>query len=161
MYRRIFVKLLSLFIILGMLTGCRTISKTNRVSQTQLAAEPQLGFVRPDKYTILGTRSVSDYIEIVYERATTNAVGLPLVEIGIRNRGGQHFWDLKGPPVVLSIKGTFYNTPIEQTGPTSGPAFETNWQPIRIVRGDTAHYRVLCPIKEARYYQIRLSELIK
>ncbi len=161
MYMKITEKLFILLIFFVMISGCKAVYKTERVAQSRLAGEPQVGFVRPDKYTILGTRSVCDYIEIVYEKKTTNEAGFPLVELGVRNRGGQHFWDLKGPPIVLSVKATFYNAPIQSAGPTGAPVYETNWQTVRIVRGDTAHYRVVCPVKEARHYQLMLSELIK
>jgi len=144
------------------LTGCQTIHQANRTNPELMKQEPRVGFVRPDHYTILlGTRSISDYIEITYERQNVNQANYPTVELGLRDRGGQHFWDVKGPAVVLSVKTSFYNNPISASGPSGPPVYETNWQPVRIVRGDTAHYKATSLVQKGIYYQVRISELIK
>ncbi len=141
--------------------GCQTNYNAGYAPVEELAGEGSIVFVRPDRYTILGTRSVRDYIEITYEKFSLNEAGLPMVQIGFRNRGGQHFWDTKGPEVVLSVKSVFYSDPIDQTGPTGPPVYETNWQPLQLNRGETDHFKVICPKKEGQYYQVTVSELLK
>lgn len=142
-------------------TGCQTNYNAGYTPAEDLAREGSIVFVRPDRYTILGTRSVRDYIEITYENASLNEAGLPMVQIGFRNRGGQHFWDTKGPEVVLSVKTVFYRDPIAQTGPTGPPVYETNWQAVHLNRGETDHFKVICPNKEGQFYQVTVSELLK
>jgi hypothetical protein len=91
-----------------------------------------------------------------------NKAGYPVLTVGLRNRGGQHFWDVKGPDVQLSVQTAFYNKPIQPGGAVSGSAaYRTNWQTVKLVRGQTSDYKVACPIKEANYYQMTISEYLK
>jgi len=139
-----------------LVTGCRTVHDANRVSSATLANEGTIVFVRPDDHTLLGTRSISDYVEISYETSERNIADLLVVKAGIRNRGGSHFWDTVGPQYQLKIKTVFYQIPISTS---SAPVYETNWETITMQRGDTQHYQIICPNKKARYYQISISEL--
>jgi len=141
--------------------GCQTTYNANYTPSEDLAKEGGIVFVRPDRYTILGTRSVRDYIEITYEKLSANEAGYPMVQVGLRNRGGQHVWDSKGPEVLLSVKTVFYADPIAGTGPTGPPVYETNWQTVHLNRGETEHFKVVCPKNEGQYYQITISELLK
>ena len=148
-------------LIVGLCIGCQTTYNANYTPADDLAKEGSIVFVRPDHYTILGTRSVRDYIEITYEKLSTNEAGYPMVQIGLRNKGGQHLWDQKGPQVNLSVKTTFYSDPIAGTGPTGPPVYETNWQSVHLNRGTTEHFKVICPKKDGQHYQITISELLK
>jgi hypothetical protein len=141
-----------------LLCGCDTVYNSHRATQNELSREDSVVFVRPDQYTILGTRSLRDYIEITYEKAIKNEAGFLHVEVGIRNRGGQRFYDTKGPSVHLSIRTAFYTDPISGKGPTSAPVYQTNWQLLTLVRGETEHYETICPVSSGQYYQITLSE---
>ncbi len=142
--------------------GCQTTYDARRSQPQNLEAEGSIVFVRPDRYTILGTRSIRDYIEITYEESGHNEAGQPVVMLGLRNRGGQHFWDLKGPDVELSVQTAFYYNPIQPGGASSGPAaYRTNWQTVKLVRGQTSDYRVACPVIGANYYQVTISEYLK
>ncbi len=158
-------KLISSYILILVLfssLGCHTVYNAPKTSEAELEREGSVVFVRPDKYTILGTRSIRDYIEITYEQIGMNESGFPKLEIGIRNRGGQHFWDTKGPEVQLSIQTAFYNEPIQPGGPASKPSvYKTNWQTVKLVRGETSDYKVTCPVKGAMYYQVTISEFLK
>ena len=49
--------------------GCRSVHNVDRADSEELAGEGTIVFVRPTEYSLLGTKSLSDYIEIVYERA--------------------------------------------------------------------------------------------
>jgi len=148
---------------LVLLSGCSTIYEADRVDEAEFSNEPRVGFVRPDKYSfaIFGSRSIGEHVEITYERLTENEAGFPQVELGLRNKGGQNFWDRKAQGINLSIKTDFYSSPINSKGPTGSPVYQTNWRPLRIVRGGTEHYQAICPVKGARYYQIRISEHLK
>lgn len=155
-------KVLSLAILIAVFcNGCQTVYNAQNAPADDLANEGSIVFVRPDRYTILGTRSIRDYIEITYEELSSNEAGYPKVQVGLRNRGGQHIWDTKGPEVVLSVKTVFYANPIAGTGPTGPPVYETNWQSVHLNRGETEHFKVVCPKDEGRYYQMTISELIK
>jgi len=142
------------------LPGCSTTQNAHRVPASELAREDTLVFVRPDFHWILGTRSIRDYVEITYEERSRNAAGLLEVRVGLRNRGGQRWYDLHGPNFALSAKTSFYREPIAGRGPTSAPVYETNWQTITLVRGDTLHFSVTCPAPEGAHYQLTLSEQV-
>lgn len=156
----------SVYVCLGIivmtLCGCKTTYDAHRTPAKELSEEGSVVFVRPDRYTILGTRSIRDYVEITYENSTQNDAGFPEVTVGLRNRGGQHFWDIKGPDVQLSIQTAFYQNPIHPDGASSGPAaYRTNWQTVKLVRGQTLDYSVTCPVKGANYYQMTISEYLR
>jgi len=147
---------------LFMLLGCETTYDAKRTPANKLQKEGNIVFVRPDRYSILGTRSIRDYIEIAYEKISLNEAGYSVLTVGLRNRGGQHFWDVKGPDVQLSVQTAFYNRPIQPDGAASGPAaYRTNWQTIKLVRGQTFDYKVACPVKGANHHQMTISEYLK
>jgi hypothetical protein len=152
--------LIPLIIACTALVSCRTEYNPRPTpgQQEKIASEGTVVFVRPDVYTILGTRSIRDYIEVTYEKSTRNQAGFLTAEVGLRNRGGQHFWDLHGPNFSVSVKTTFYRDPIDGKGPSGPPVYETNWQPVPISRGDTAHFKAVCPVPEGSYYQCTISE---
>ena len=152
---------LGLLLCISVCVGCQTVYDPHEAPAKQLAKEGSIVFVRPDRYTILGTRSIRDYVEITYEKMSANEAGLPMLQVGLRNRGGQHWWDVKGPEVVLSAKTCFYRDPVVGSGPTGPPVYETNWQAVHLNRGETAHFKVVCPYEGASFYQLTLSELIR
>jgi len=142
--------------------GCRTTYDAHRTRAEELQSEGSIVFVRPDRYTILGTRSIRDYIEITYEQISLNEAGYPVLTVGLRNRGGRYIWDMKGPDVQLSVQTAFYDRPIQPDGAASGPAvYRTNWQTVKLVRGQTTDYKVACPVKGADNYQVTVSEYLK
>jgi len=148
--------------VLFSLFGCKTTYEARRTPAEELQEEGSIVFVRPDRYTIFGTRSIRDYIEITYEQISVNEAGYPVLTVGLRNRGGQHFWDVKGPEVQLSVQTAFYDKPIQPEGAASGSAaYRTNWQTVKLVRGQTFDYNVACPVKGANYYQMTISEYLK
>ena len=69
--------------------GCNSVHNVDRAQPKELAHEGTVVFVRPTKYTLLGTKSLSDYIEVVYDQGRRNAAGLLEVRVGLRDRGGQ------------------------------------------------------------------------
>ena len=137
--------------------GCRSVYNPHRAGTSALAKEGSLVFVRPDKYSILGTRSLRDYCEVTYETFSRNEAGQPVVKIGLRNRGGRHWWDLKGPRVVIAAKAVFYEQGVTSAAITSPPVYETNWQKLPITRGETIHYSFVSPV-DAQGYQVILSD---
>lgn len=142
--------------------GCKTTYEASRTPAKELQREGSIVFVRPDRYSILGTRSIRDYIEITYERIRLNEAEYPVLTVGLRDRGGQHFWDVKGPEVQLSVQTAFYDRPIQPNGAVSGPAvYRTNWQTVKLVRGQTIDYKAACPVKGANNYQVTISEYLK
>jgi len=142
-----------------LLAGCRSVHDVDRAESDELSAEGTVVFVRPTEYALLGTKSLSDYIEVVYERAQRNDAGLLEIRLGLRNRGGQHFWDVKGPDFPISAQTAFYEEPVAGQTHHSPPIYETNWQRVQLVRGAATNYTVVCPVKAGAYYQITLSEL--
>lgn len=131
-------------------TGCRTVYSVDRKDSS---GEDSIVFVRPDSYSILGTRSIRDYLEITYERLTILDNGFAKLQIGIRNRGGQHWWDRKGPDVQLSAVAHFYGEDKSNLPVYVGPRTTFN-----ILRGETNHLEILCPVKNVKGYQVVLSE---
>jgi hypothetical protein len=141
-------------------SSCRSVYNADHISHGDRNREGTIVFVRPDRYSIFGTRSIRDYVEITYEESGENEAGLLQVEVGFRNRGGQHWWNLHGPDILLSIKAAFYERGGSGT-PVGNPVYETNWQPIKITRGETSHYKAICIADNTQSYQITVSEFQK
>ncbi len=139
--------------------GCRSVHNVDQAQPQELSQEGTVVFVRPTEYTLFGTKSLSDYIEVVYDQGRRNAAGLLEVRVGLRDRGGQHFWNVKGRDFAVSAKVTFYQEPVAGQDHRSPPVYETNWQRVMLVRGETTDYKVTCPVAEGAYYQVTLSEL--
>lgn len=136
-------------------TSCTSVYDAHRVDPNRLSQEGTVVFVRPTEHTVFGTKSIRDYVEITFENSSYNAANLLKVDVGLRARGGQHFWDLHGPNFHLSVKTTFLQDPPSSS---SVPVYETNWQTVRMLRGSTFHYKAICPVPEGHYYQVVISE---
>lgn len=128
-----------------------------RIPGKEIKQEGTIVFVRPREFKTFGTVSMRVYIEIVSERSSKNNAGLLEVSIGIRNIGGRRFYDQKAPNFVLSLKTTFYDKPRGE----GKPVYETNWENIKFLRGETKQYNVICPINSGNYYQTTISEVLK
>ena len=138
--------------------GCGTVRNADTVEKGELAKESNLVVVRPDRYTLLGTRSVKDYLEISYEKLTRNAVGFPVVSVGVRNHGGEHWWDLNGPDFTIYAQAVFYAEPVAGIDVRSRPLYKTNKRAVPLKRGETANLSFTCPVKSAKGYQVIFSE---
>jgi hypothetical protein len=123
-----------------------------------MAQEGSIVFVRPSRYHIFGTRSLRDYVEVTLERSGRNDADMLAVHVGFRNRGGQHFWDTRGPNLAISVKTVFYMQ--GGGGPADVPLYETNWLTLSLMRGTTAEYQAVCPKKSAQSYQVLVSEVL-
>ena len=148
-----------LILLAVLLAGCRSVYNVDRAQERELATEGTVVFVRPTEYSLLGTKSLSDYVEVVYEQSQRNDAGLLEVRIGLRDKGGQHFWDVRGPDFPISVKTAFYEAPIVGAGQRRAPVYETNWQRVSLLHGATSDHRVVCPVQSGAYYQVTLSEL--
>jgi hypothetical protein len=80
------------------------------------------------------------------------------VSIGIRNRGGQRFWNTKGPTINLSAKAIFYGQAVTSADP-GVPLYETNWRKIILTRGETTYLTFKSP-GSASGYQIVFSDAL-
>lgn len=138
-----------------------TVYNVDRVSAERLAGEGTIVFVRPSEYSIFGTESLRDYVEVSYENTTRNNAGFLKLTVGLRNRGGQRHYDKAGPDFPISVKTSFYDRPLAAGTPQSPPVYETNWQTVKLLRGATEHYQVICPVASGGYYQVTISELLK
>jgi len=148
-----------LILLVTLLAGCRSVYNVDRAQERELATEGTVVFVRPTEYSLLGTKSLSDYVEVVYEQARRNDAGLLEVRIGLRAKGGQHLWDVRGRDFPLSVQTAFYEAPVVGEGQRQPPVYETNWQRVSLLRGATSDHKVVCPVKSGAYYQVTLSEL--
>jgi hypothetical protein len=154
-------------VILMSASGCvtpetvTTVYNADRVSADRLAEEGTIVFVRPTDYNVFGTESIRDYVEVTYEQASRNDAGFLKLNLGLRNRCGQRFYDTGGPSFHLSVKTAFYDRPLASGTPQSAPLYETNWQKIKLIRGATEHYQVICPVAVAGYYQVTISESLQ
>lgn len=142
------------------MAGCKTVYNVRRVPSAELSQEGTVVFVRPTEYSVFGTNSFRDYIEITHEHASKTDASLLRVQIGFRNRGGRHPWDGKGPNFSISVKTAFYDQPYAAGSESSIPVYETNWRPLAMPRGVTVEYTATCPKPSAGYYQVRVSELL-
>jgi hypothetical protein len=142
--------------------GCRTVHRPEQVNPGRVAREGTVVFVRPDQYSVFGTRSLSDYVEVIYENPGRNNAGMLEIKLGLRNRGGQHFWDVKGPDQIqVSVKTAFYDQPLASGGRAAAPLYETNWRTLSIPRGSAVQYQSTCPQRAATHYQVTISEVIQ
>ena len=133
------------------LAACHTVSNVQR---TDVSGEGTAVFVRPDSFSVFGTKSARDYIEIVYEKAERDDNGFVKLSVGVRNRGGTHFWDDKAPTVRLGAEAAFYKT----RGPDSAPLWKSNRKAISLQRGETTHLVFDCPAKGAMVWQVVFSD---
>ena len=138
-------------LLLAVAAGCHTVQNVDR---TDTSGEGSLVFVRPNSFSAFGTKSVRDYIEIVYERAEVDDNGFAHLAVGVRNRGGQHFWNDKAPTVQLGAQASFYKT----KGSNSEPLWQSNRKAFSIQRGETTHLKFDCPVKGALGYQVVFTD---
>ena len=141
------------FITIATLCGCRSTYNANRA----LPNTNTVIFTRPTKYTpFFGTYSISDFVEIVYEKASRNAAGQLVVEIGIHYRGPVRWtnWYKKAPRLLhLKTRCNFHSE-----GLTSPVIYSTNTQNIVIGLGETYAFRAVCPNINANQYQVVLGD---
>lgn len=149
-----FVLVSSIFI------GCTAVDPVARVDRGQMAQEGTIVFTRPAHFTPwFGNYSISQFLEIAYERVSRNAAGQLVVEVGIRNRGPVSWtnWH-RHAPKTLSIAATcnFYET---SAGALGGPCiYQTNRRTLVIGRGETYAYKAVCPVENANGYQLVLGD---
>lgn len=141
-------------------SGCKSVYTVSKVNNSDLQREETVIFVRPPSYWwLFGTDSMRDYVEILYEKPSFNEAGFLQIQIGLRNRGGQHFWDVSGPNVItINAQTKFFEQPIVSGGQMSAPIYETNSQQVSLERGAVKEYKVVCPNKSAKYYQTILTD---
>ena len=145
---------------LSVVAGCYSVKPVDRVALSDQMAEGSVVFVRAEQYTLwFGSHSPREYFEIVYERFSRNEAGFPVVELGLRYRGGVQWTDwYKSMPqtVTLGAVCNSYATPAAQAG---GPIlYSTNRERIVLQRGGTYAYKAVCPVKKTEGYQIVLGE---
>ena len=140
--------------------GCTAVDPVVRADQGESAKEGTIVFTRPARFTPwFGNYSISQFLEITYERASRNSAGQLVVEVGIRNRGPVSWtnWH-RHAPELLDIAATcnFYGT---QAGALGGPViYQTNRRTLAIRRGETFSYKAVCPVDGANGYQLVLGD---
>jgi hypothetical protein len=139
-------------------TGCRSVQNARTVSAGELADESTVVVVRPDRYSVLGSRSVREYLEIVYEEFDINDAGQAVVRLGIRNQGGKKWWDLKGPDFTIAVQAIFYSQPVMGAEVRSAPLYRTNKRSVPMPRGEVSDLAFKCPVSGAGGYQVVISE---
>lgn len=141
-----------------LLSGCHSVYNTEPVSRKDLMREGSAVVVRPDRYVLFGTRSMRDHLEVVYEEFSQNQADMAQVKIGVRNKGGEHWWNLKGRDFTLYAQAVFYRQPVAGTGARSAPLYRTNKQPVPMSLGEISDMKFTCPVKGSGGYQIIFSE---
>lgn len=141
-------------------SGCYSVKAVDRASEGDLIAEGSVVFARAGQYTLwFGSHSPREYFEVVYERFSRNDAGMPVVEVGIRYRGGVSWTDwYRSVPqtVTLDAKCNFYPTISAQA---DGPIlYSTNRERLVFQRGNVCAYKAVCPVREAKSYQLVLGE---
>ena len=146
--------------VLALNSGCTAVDPVVRANRADMAQEGTIVFTRPAHFTPwFGNYSISQFIEITYERVARNQAGQLVVEVGIRNRGPVSWtnWHQHAPK-TLNIAATcnFYET---QTGALGGPCiYQTNRRTLVIGRGETYAYKAVCPAENANGYQLVLGD---
>ncbi len=155
--------------------SCTTTYNLNRVGTD---GEGTLVFVRPEHYSVLGTTSIRDCLEIVYEEFSILDNGFAKFRVGIRNRGGQHWWFTRGADVQISATPFFYDIPLthdcipndhkfpsDMAKPSNAigngnvaPKYVGARTPVRILRGETAHLEFICPLHNMQGCQVVFAE---
>jgi len=141
-----------------LLSGCHSVYNAESTSGKDLAREGSAVVVRPDRYVIFGTRSMNDYLEVVYEEFLQNDAGLATVKIGARNKGGEHWWNRKGRDFTMYAQAVFYRQSVAGTTSRSAPLYSTNKQPVTLPLGKVSDMMFMCPVQGAGGYQIIFSE---
>jgi hypothetical protein len=143
-------------------TACNSVAPVSRADKDVLNRETSIIFVRPSSYWwLFGTKSMRDYVEIMYEKSSVNSAGFLQVQVGLRNKGGQHIWDVSGPDFfTINAQTKFFSQPLVSGGQMSAPVYETNSQQVTLDRGAVREYKVSCPDKSAKYYQVILSDAL-
>ena len=144
----------------AVLSGCYSVKAVDRASDGDLISEGSVVFARAGQYTLwFGSHSPREYFEVVYERFSHNDAGMPVVEVGIRYRGGVSWTDwFRDVPqtVTLGAKCNFYPTASAQAG---GPiVYSTNRERLVFQRGNVCAYKAVCPVRSAKGYQLVLGE---
>lgn len=140
--------------------GCTAVDPVARADRAAMSQEGTVVFTRPAHFTPwFGNYSISQFLEITYERVSRNDAGQLVVEVGIRNRGPVSWtnWNTHAPK-TLSIAATcnFYET---AAGALGGPVvYQTNRRMLVINRGETFAYKAVCPVDNAKGYQLVLGD---
>ena len=140
--------------------GCTAVDPVARADRSVMSQEGTVVFTRPAHFTPwVGNYSISQFIEITYELVSRNDAGQLVVEVGIRNRGPVSWtnWHTHAPK-TLSIAATcnFYET---AAGALGGPVvYQTNRRTLVINRGETYSYKAVCPVDNAKGYQLVLGD---
>ncbi len=138
-----------------MFSGCRA---TYAVNRARTDNEGTIVFTRPKKfYPFFGSYSLSEFIEITYEKFSRNKAGQPVVEVGIRYRGPVQFsdWYTKAPDTVaVKVRTNF----LEGINVSSRIVWSTGDREIVIPLGQTYAYRAVCPDNMAQGYRVILGD---
>lgn len=144
----------SVMAVMALFCGCHSTYPVDRNN----TPETSVVFTRPARFTpFFGSYSLSEFVEITYERASRNHANQFVVEVGIRNRGPVSWtnWFKNAPEQIpLKVQTSFFR------GPRSGSpsVYTTNRQEIVIGRGETYHLKVVCPVKDVSDYQVVLGD---
>ena len=138
--------------------SCRPVRDAHRANPQRAAKESSIIFTRAAHFTpFFGSYSMSQFFEIIYERASRNEAGQLVVEIGIRNRGPVNWtnWHMHAPErISLNTHCNFYRG----DRVVSPIVYSTNHQRIVIGRGETYAYKAVCPVLSAESYQLVLGD---
>ncbi|MDR0931790.1 MAG: hypothetical protein LBM70_02060 [Victivallales bacterium] len=140
--------------------GCATTAEPNRTDANQLSKEGNVVFTRPPDFSIFGTTSISDYIEVLGDRFYANEAGQPVAEITLRNRGRVHWYNaLSETPenIVLMAQANFYDKESSERH-NARLLYSTNRRKILLKRGLTTRMEFVSPVVGARGFQVILSE---
>jgi len=155
--------------------GCQSVYNLDTVSSQ---GEGTMVFVRPNKYSILGTTSIRDHLEITYQQLVILPNGYANLKCGVRNRGGQHWWHSSGCRVHLAAKPYFYSSPVNATanwdgtsftsdlksnapgrqGPSGAPLYVGARTPFSLGLGETQHLSFLAPVQGVGGFQVVFAE---
>lgn len=153
-----FLSLLMVALAAVLFCGCNSVRDLDRAKEVKLDDEGSVVFTRPAHYTMFfGSYSISQFLEVIYERASYNAAGQMVVEVGIRNRGPVSWtnWPVHAPKVLRIKAQTNFYAGKRVSSPI---VYSTNRPTLVIGRGETYAYKVTCPVAGVTNYQLVLGD---
>jgi hypothetical protein len=137
--------------------GCTSVSDMERLDIGARNKEGTLVFARPGSYVAFGTHSLKEYVEVVYEQTTkVPETGNMRIQVGVRNRGGQHWYSVRAPDITIGAKASFFGT-----ADRTVPVYQSSRRALLLKRGEVVNVQFDCPVAGANAYQIFFSDYVR
>ena len=137
-------------VLLFLAAGCRATYELEETSQI----DGTYSYARPSSFSVVGTESVMDWVELVSATQSKDDKGAFVVDIALRNHGGTGFfsWFQRSHDMTVYARVDFY-------AGKGGPLLHAMpRQAVPLPLGDTVHMRFVSPVDGATYAKLILLE---